>query len=103
MASPFEVEPSECLFTVACSVLSGPRSDLCDISDGFTVGQLDMNGVYTFQSNDVGAYPAGDYVFEITGTAGTHGDQTSTQTFTLTLVDPCPTSSLSLDPSAALS
>jgi len=39
-------------------------------------------------------YPAGDYTFEITGTVGT---KSATITFVMTLVDPCPTTTLTIN------
>ena len=39
---------------------------------------------------------AGVYVFEVTGTTGTYSDVTTSITFTLNLINPCPISSLTL-------
>ena len=78
---------------------SGPRTDLCDLIEWTTVGTFNVvTGGYTFQSFDVPNVPAGDYVFEVTGTIGTYGDVTDSITFTLTMINPCPISSLVLVP-----
>ena len=39
-------------------------------------------------------YKPGEYIFEITGTVGT---KTASATFTMTLVDPCKTTKLSIN------
>ena len=64
------------------------------------MGLLDADGIYTFQSDDVRNYPAGDYIFEFIATTGTNNDMTATKTFTLTLINPCPDSIISEDPAA---
>lgn len=46
-----------------------------------------QTGDFTFETNDIAAYPPGDYIFEITGTSAT---KSAVGTWTLTLVDPCP-------------
>ena len=71
---------------------SGPRLDLCSISDGSTIGAFTA-GDYTFESTDMANYPAGTYLFLIIGTVG---DKTTTATFSMVLVDPCPTATLTL-------
>ena len=38
VATPFSVNPSVCPVTYSCSMQSGPRTDLCTISDGTTIG-----------------------------------------------------------------
>ena len=46
---PFEVTPLVCQFTYECSMISGPRLDLCDITDGTSVGSFDPDsGDYFF-------------------------------------------------------
>jgi hypothetical protein len=52
-----------------------------------------VTGAYTFKSTDVANFKPGSYTFEITGTVGTKSD---ISTFTVSLVDPCPTASLTL-------
>ena len=51
---------------------SSPRTDLCDIVDGNTVGSFDAStGSYSFKSDDLEGVPEGVYTFEITMQAGT--------------------------------
>ena len=38
---PFKSDPPACLVTYSCTVISGPRSDLCSITDGKTDGTFD--------------------------------------------------------------
>ena len=46
---PFYVTPLVCKFTYECSMISGPRLDLCDITDGTTRGSFDPgSGDYYF-------------------------------------------------------
>ena len=82
-----------CPITYSCSV-SGPRTDICSILDGATVANFDpVTGNYDFQSVDMANYPAGAYNFTIKGTVGA---KSVTETFVMTLVDPCPTTTLTI-------
>ena len=90
----YTVEPPICVFTYSCTVTSGLRTDLCAIADGTTHGVFDpITGNYEFYSIDMANYQPGQYTFEITGTVGT---KSASATFTMTLVDPCPTTVLSI-------
>ena len=92
--NPYVVEPPICSFTYSCTVTVGSRLDLCAIADGDTHGVFDpITGNYEFYSIDMANYPAGQYTFEITGTVGNKSD---TATFVMTLVDPCPTTTLTI-------
>ena len=83
-----------CPITYSCSV-SGPRTDICSILDGATVANFDpVTGNYDFQSVDMANYPAGAYTFTIKGTVGA---KSVTETFVMTLVDPCPTTTLTIN------
>mgnify|MGYP000911651394 FL=1 len=74
---------------------TGARLDLCDKSDGDTHGVFDpITGNYEFYSIDMANYLPGSYTFEITGTVGT---KSATATFVMTLVDPCPTTLLTIN------
>ena len=89
--------PADCgVIVYSCEVISGSRTDLCSVSDSATStsGSFDpVTGNYSFKTYDLQSFPAGSYTFRITGTA----DILSTsQTFIMTLVDPCPTSTLTL-------
>ncbi len=91
---PFVVSPPICLFTYSCSVTTGSTQDLCAISDGSTHGVFDpITGNYQFYSIDMVKYKPGQYTFEITGTVGT---KSASATFVMTLVDPCPTTTLTI-------
>ena len=53
-----------------------------------------MTGNYQFTSIDMANYPAGAYTFTITGTVGA---KSVTSTFVMTIVDPCPTTQLTIN------
>ena len=92
--TPFVVSPPICSFTYTCSVTAGSRLDLCAIADGSTHGVFDpITGNYQFYSIDMAKYLPGQYTFEITGTVGT---KSAFATFVMTLVDPCPTTTLTI-------
>ena len=68
---------------------SSPRTDLCDITDGDTVGSFDTsNGSYSFKSYDLIDYPQGQYTFEFTLVVGA---VTRIDTFIMLLINPCNT------------
>ena len=92
--NPFLVSPPICSFTYSCTVTKGSRLDLCSISDGSTHGVFDpITGNYEFYSIDMANYLPGQYTFEIKGIVGT---KSSSSTFVMTLVDPCPTTTLTI-------
>ena len=73
---------------------AGDGTDLCSIDDGSTKGIFDTNsGNYEFYSVDMANYKPGAYTFEITGTVGT---KSTKATFVMLLVDPCPTTVLTI-------
>jgi len=91
----YVVDPaaSVCPITYSCSV-SGPRTDICSITDGATVANFNpVTGNYDFKSIDMAKYPVGAYKFMITGTVGA---KSVAETFVMTLVDPCPTTTLTI-------
>ena len=74
---------------------AGDRTDLCAINDGDTHGVFDpITGNYEFYSIDMANFKPGSYTFEITGTVG---DKSAKATFVMTLVDPCPTTELTIN------
>ena len=97
----FTVNPdaSVCPITYSC-IVKGPRSDICQITDNETISTFDTaSGDYYFISQDMINYPPGDYIFEITGRVGAKvaGAKTVTATFTMTIVDPCLTTALTIN------
>ena len=95
--NPFIVDPPICTVTYSCSVISGPRFDLCAIIDGATKGVFNtITGDYAFESTDMANYLPGVYQFEITGTVGAKSDKIVVD---IRLVDPCPTTVINLEPS----
>ena len=52
-----------------------------------------VTGNYDFKSIDMAKYPVGAYKFMITGTVGA---KSVTETFVMTLVDPCLTTTLTI-------
>ena len=101
--NPFTVDPPVCgpVTTYSCSIFMGSRTDLCSISEGSTTGTFDpQTGNYQFSSTDMKNFLPGTYVFKIEGTIeNMHGSQSVYAEFSLTLVNPCPESTLSLLPS----
>ena len=90
----FIVEPPVCPFVYTCAMTAGSRMDLCAINDGDTSAVFDqLTGNYEFYSIDKANYLPGQYTFEITGTVGT---KSAKATFVMTLVDPCPTTTLTI-------
>ena len=92
----FIVDPDAtvCPIAYSCEV-AGPRTDMCSITDGDTVATFDpITGDYTFTSYDMANYPPGSYTFTITGQVGA---KFVTATFVMTLVDPCPTTALTIN------
>ena len=62
--NPFTPNPPICTPSYSCNVISGPRTDLCAISDGTTSGVFSViDGSYEFYSTDLANYPAGQYTF----------------------------------------
>ena len=93
----FEVHPPICPVTYSCEVISGPRTDICSVDDGGTQASFHPStGNYEFESIDMLNYPPGVYDFKVTGTVGTKSDFII---FTMELVDPCLTATLSLQAS----
>ena len=95
--TPFIVEPPVCTFTYSCVMTSGPGGvpDLCALTDGDSHGVFDpITGNYEFYSIDMATYIPGSYTFEITGTVG---NKSASATFVMTLVDPCPTTVLTIN------
>ena len=72
LLNPFIINPPNfCTADLSCAVSSGPRTDLCDISDGLSMGMFTPTGDYTFVSFDnMDVVVPGDYVFDITATVG---------------------------------
>ena len=93
--NPFVPDPPVCTVTYSCSMIaSSPRTDLCAIIDGSTIGAFNtLTGDYSFQSTDLANYPKGLYQFEITGTVGTKSDKIVVE---LNLSDPCSTAAITL-------
>ena len=92
--TPFVVSPPICVFTYSCSVTSGSRLDLCAIAHDSTHGVFDpISGNYQFYSINKTNFLPGQYTFEIKGTVGT---KSASATFVMTLIDPCPTTTLSI-------
>ena len=92
----FQVTPALCVAntTYSCQITSGPRTDLCSITSGSTVGTFNsITGRFTFRSFETVSFPPGTYVMKIEGTSGS---KTQSFTINLLLVDPCPTVDLGL-------
>ena len=93
--NPFLADPDGCEDVVyTCEVISGSRTDLCDVNEGSTTGVFDaVAGTYQFSSTDKVNFEPDEYVIQITGIVR---DKAATTTFSLNLVDLCPTATLTL-------
>ena len=100
--NPFTVQPAACAVTYSCALLAGsPRTDICSITDGSTVGTFDpTTGNFQFQSINPSGYPIGIYQFEITGTVG---DKSDVIVVDVEFVDTCFGSVLTIDPTTLTS
>ena len=86
----FSVDPPACEIVYSCSMISGPRMDLCDLQDEHTTSSFDvLSSKFSFESTSVTDLPAGSYVFEISATVGL---KSAALQFKMILQDPCPTS-----------
>ena len=66
-----EVYPIFCPLSFECKILSGPRLDLCDVSEANSVGKFDeTTGQFKFQSRDNSNFLPGLYVMQITTISG---------------------------------
>ena len=93
--NPFIANPGICTPVYSCNMVLGPRLDLCAKADGTTQGVFSViTGNYEFYSSDMANYPPGDYTFEVTATLGSISNKI---TFVMTLVDPCPTTTLTIN------
>lgn len=85
-----------CTIVYSCAVASSPASvDICNLIDATINAVFDPLGVtYVVSTADMVTYPPGDYTFEITGTVGSNSNSA---TFVATFVDPCPTTTLTIN------
>ena len=94
-ATLFDVVPTFCSIAYTCSN-TGPRTDMCSVVSGSSSGTFEVsNGNYDFSSNDIVSFPPGTYTFTITGT--TDFSVQETNTFTLVLVNPCLSATLTIN------
>ena len=92
---PYIVEPPICKIVYSCKVITGDRLDLCAVTVGDSHGVFDpITGNYEFYSTNMADFKPGAYTFEITGTVG---PKSASATFVVTLVDPCPTTKLTIN------
>ena len=91
----FTISPLECgPIVYSCEVTSGKRIDFCSFIDGSSKAIFDINtGKYELQADDIDSIPAGEYVITITGTASAKSESV---VFSINIVDPCPSSNLTL-------
>ena len=90
-STKFVVYPPICTITYSCTMISGPRTDICNKIDGTTAATFNSStGDYTFESiDDLSSlnYPPGSYVFQLTGNVGT---VSRSATWTMTTKYTCP-------------
>jgi hypothetical protein len=98
--NPFVIDPADCgPLIYSCDVVESSNhnvvtNDLCSVNEGATSGTFDsVTGNYRFSSIDMQNFPPGEYTIRITGTEGT---LSATYDFTITLVNPCLTATLTL-------
>ena len=94
--NPFTISPSFCVATYSCVVIAG-FPDICSISGATTATFNTGTGSYQLSTTDMATYVPGVYKFKITATVGS---TTSSITFDLKLVDPCPTATITLKTSS---
>ena len=88
------VDPYICPASYECVSIEDPSSSLtCDSRQVFQVDN--KSGLITVKTTDMATYKPGDYPVIIRGSSGTVAPVTVDVTFTLRLVDPCPTARLS--------
>lgn len=90
------MQPDFCFIpTFSCAMAaSSPRTDLCDVVDGDSVGKFDLTTLtYSFTSVDVVGFPEGVYTFEITTV---FGSLSNVDTIVMRLVNPCNLSELAV-------
>ena len=88
------VDPYICPVSYECVSIDDPSSSLtCDSNEVFQVDN--KTGLITVKTTDMTTYKPGDYPVIIRGSAGTLVSVTVDFTFTLRLVNPCPTARLS--------
>jgi hypothetical protein len=86
------LDPQQCKIyrEFTCEVLSGPRSDICEIlagSEGDTEASLDQtSGKFTLSATDVSSVPPGKYVIAISQKVGS---KSFTTEYTVHLKNPC--------------
>ena len=91
--SLFTVFPPICTQTFSCLTQAG-SPDICSIPGVSTFDTA--TGAHQFGTTDIATYVPGVYTLQITSTIGS---VTSAVTFDLTLVNPCPTATISLNSS----
>ena len=97
----FSTNPDICTVEYSCTTISGPDgfSDLCS-GGAFNAETRE----FSFTTDDRVAYPPGVYEIEVTGFVdGEQEDTTATEIITVTIVDPCVTTPLTLSPNPPVS
>ena len=90
----FVVDPPVCPVTYECISIDDPDSIFTCVSD--EIFNIDnATGQITVQSSDMAKYRPGDYLVTLRGSAGTVFPVFVDTTFTLSLINPCPTAALS--------
>lgn len=90
--NPLSVDPPVCPITFECiNVVGNYQSVNCNAE----LVYLDpLTGSVTFNTQRMATFPPGDYTFTMRGTTGLVDLISTDFTFTLTMTDPCPTSTL---------
>ena len=87
------VRPEACIENLryTCEFVSGPRTDICEITEGMTMTHFDTReGHFTLATKDTTAIPPGTYVLDITGIIGSSTNTLSHRTrYHIEILDPC--------------
>ena len=96
--TPFVADPADCPITYSCAVVSAPTTVDCDDQVGLFFDSSTGAHTFNFDISLLGTYPAGTYVFDITGTVGNVDTLSDKVTVTWTLIaDECLSSTASLN------
>ena len=92
--NPFIVDPPVCAVTYECISVTGPDADV-QCTDSDVVKFSSSTGAWTFNTNNIAKYGAGEYKITIRGTAGFGIPVATEVVFRLVTVNPCNTATIS--------
>ena len=91
--APFVSSPSFCEVTYSCTVISGPRTDICsnhELPALYGIATFDtVQGDYTLNTDDCVNIRPEVYTLKVIGTIGSYQNVFESITFDLNLINPC--------------